>query len=143
MQQITNVTCVAIAGRGLLITGAPGRGKSSLAMALIDRSAVLVGDDGIALETRMGRAWAHPPAHICGQLEIRGVGIVDFPAHSAPVCLILNLDDPTDRLPELQTASIGDTQVPQLPFRTGDPLQAIRAEYALQLHGLPVPDQIV
>ena len=127
----------------MLITGAPARGKSSLALALIDRGAALVGDDGIALETRMGRAWAHPPAHICGKLEIRGVGIVELPAYSAPVCLILNLDDPTDRLPELQTGSIGDTQVPQLPFKTGDPLQAIRAEYALQLYGLPVPDQIV
>ena len=40
-------TCVAIAGRALLIEGAPGTGKSSLGLALIDRGAQLIGDDSM------------------------------------------------------------------------------------------------
>ena len=37
MSRAVQLTCVAIGGRGLLIAGAPGSGKSSLALALIDR----------------------------------------------------------------------------------------------------------
>ena len=38
----------AIAGRAILIEGEPGTGKTSLALALIDRGATLIGDDGVA-----------------------------------------------------------------------------------------------
>ena len=39
---MANVSCVAMRGRGVLITGAPGSGKSSLALALLDRGGELV-----------------------------------------------------------------------------------------------------
>ena len=47
-------TCVMIGTQGLLIEGPPGAGKSSLALALIDRGATLVGDDGVLIEA-MGK----------------------------------------------------------------------------------------
>ena len=72
-------SCVAIGGRGLLIDGPPGSGKSSLALALIDRGATLVGDDGVLLELRGGRLWALPPPNIAGLLEIRNVGLAMLP----------------------------------------------------------------
>ena len=43
-------TAVEIGGRALLIEGPPGSGKSSLALALIDRGARLIGDDSVMLE---------------------------------------------------------------------------------------------
>lgn len=43
MSSLHQATCVAIGGRGVLIEGLPGSGKSSLALALIDRGAQLVG----------------------------------------------------------------------------------------------------
>ena len=63
MSRLIQASCVAIGGRGLLILGAPGSGKSSLALALIDRGARLIGDDGVqiageagVLRAKIGRA---------------------------------------------------------------------------------------
>ena len=135
---LANVTCVAVAGRGLLIEGPPGSGKSRLALALIDRGAVLVGDDGVRLERRGERMWAHPPPHIAGRIEIRGVGIATLPTASAPLCLALALDEPPGRLPEPVLAELAGIPLPRLAF--GAPGQdALCAEWALRLHGLPSP----
>jgi HPr kinase/phosphorylase len=138
---LANVTCVAVAGRGLLIEGAPATGKSSLALALIDRGAVLVGDDGIKLEPRGERVWAHPPPRIGGQLEIRGVGIVEVPTRSAPLCLALLLGEAGERLPEPAARELLGSTVPQLRFLPGS--EAVRAEWALRVHGLPLPPDYV
>jgi serine kinase of HPr protein (carbohydrate metabolism regulator) len=83
---------VAIGGRGVLVTGAPGSGKSALALALIDRGAQLVGDDGVTLEVRDDRAWAAPPPRIAGKLEIRNVGLIDLPTVEVPLALVVRLD---------------------------------------------------
>lgn len=136
MRLLANVTCVAIAGRGLLLEGLPGSGKSSLALALIDRGAGLVGDDGVVLERRGAQLWAHPPPHIAGKLEIRGVGIIDLPAASASLALVLSLEDDATRLPEPDEVILEDVRLPRLRFRANDPQSAVRAEWALRLHGL-------
>ena len=64
-------TCVAIDGRAVLIEGHPGTGKSSLALALIDRGAVLVGDDGVTLDRADTRLLASPVPETVGLLEVR------------------------------------------------------------------------
>ena len=139
---LPNVTCVAVDGRGLLLEGPPGSGKSSLALALIDRGAVLVGDDGVALELRGNRPWAHPPPHIAGKIEVRGVGIATVPATSAPLCLVLSLGDGGERLPEPGSTELAGASLPTLQFRAA-PDSALRAEWALRLHGLPLPGKLV
>lgn len=131
-----NVTCVAIDGRGVLIEGPPGSGKSTLALMLIDRGAVLVGDDGVLLEARAEAPWAHPAETIRGLLEIRGAGIVTLPCASARLALILRLDPAAPRLPEPAPVFVLGVPLPALAFRPGDPAQALRAEHALRLHGL-------
>ena len=131
-------TCVAIGGRGLLIEGPPGSGKSSLALALIDRGAVLVGDDGVLLERRGERLHASPAPAIAGKLEVRNVGLLTFPTCAdVIVALIVRLDSAAPRFREepewLERAGV---RLPGISLWPDSPVQALRAELALQTYGL-------
>jgi HPr kinase/phosphorylase len=137
---VMQASAVAIGGRALLIEGPPGSGKSSLALALVDRGAGLIGDDGVTLTVEDGALIASPPPHIAGLMEVRGVGLVTLPlAPAAPVALILSLGGPTpERLPEapLPRRVINGVAVPVLAFDPGTIAPAPRAEWALAMHGL-------
>lgn len=79
MPDTIHASVASVGGRGVLIRGASGSGKSSLLMALLtsrDAGAVLVTDDRAVLSTRGGRVVASPPPALAGLMEIRGVGIV-------------------------------------------------------------------
>lgn len=133
-----NLTGVAIGGRGLVIEGPSGSGKSSLALALIDRGATLIGDDGLELVVESGALVAHPPEQTRGLLEIRNVGIVAFDYTQAPVALLLSLADDAPRFVDrAATRELAGQRVPAIAFRAGDAVQAIRAEQALLKYGLP------
>ncbi|KWV90467.1 HPr kinase/phosphorylase [Erythrobacter sp. YT30] len=134
---------VAIKGRALLIEGQPGVGKSSLALALIDRGAVLIGDDAVRLSRSSATPLlAHPPPNIDGLLEIRGVGIAKVESSGdIPVSLILCLASEVrmagPRLPEsLEERDMLGVQIPVLPFIAGPTAPAQRAEWALKMHGI-------
>ena len=130
-------SCVALRGRALLIEGPPGSGKSSLALALIDRGAVLVGDDGMALEVRGGLLWALPPPRISGLLEVRNVGLIAMPVTEALVALVVTLDHKAPRLPDAaREARRAGCAVPEIALWPDTPFLALRAERALELHGL-------
>lgn len=130
-------TAVAIGGRGLLIEGSPGCGKTSLALALIDRGAMLIGDDGVRLENRDGTIIAHPPSQTRGKIEIRNVGLCETPCTSAPVALILSINPDAPRFVEkAQSIAVLDSAIPFLAFATGSTVDAIRTEYALDHYGL-------
>jgi HPr kinase/phosphorylase len=137
---VMQASAVVIGGRALLIEGLPGSGKSSLALALIDRGAGLIGDDAVTLTPDGARLVASPPPNIAGMLELRGVGIVRLPiAAPAPAALILSLGGPlAERLPEtpLPRRVIAGVPVPVLCFEPGTIASALRAEWALRLHGL-------
>ena len=132
-----NVSAVAIEGRALVLTGKPGSGKSTLALKLIDRGAVLIGDDGVLESARNGTPYAAPPREKRGSFEIRGVGLVELPVTKAPVALILALDEAPERLPEvLAQEDWAGVATPRLPFDAAAPAAALRAEYALRKFGL-------
>ncbi|MBD2842414.1 HPr kinase/phosphorylase [Erythrobacter rubeus] len=135
---ILQATAVAIEGRALLMEGPPGIGKSSLALALIDRGAVLIGDDGVTLERHGDQAIASPPPNIAGLLEVRGVGLINLPvADPTPVALVLTLGETGERLPDnAPTRDLLGIQVPVLPFLPGEIAPARRAEIALAAHGM-------
>jgi HPr kinase/phosphorylase len=102
-------TCVAIDGRGVLIRGAPGSGKSDLALRLIDGGAALVADDGVELRAENGVLLARfppqAPPNLKGRIEVRGLGIVEVGAGPAVrLALLVDLATPEsiERLPENQ-----------------------------------------
>jgi serine kinase of HPr protein (carbohydrate metabolism regulator) len=131
-------SAVAIGGRALLIEGAPGSGKSSLALALIDGGATLIGDDAVTLSREGGTLVASPPPRIEGMLEVRGVGLVRMEvAPPCPVTLILTLGPQGERLPERAgTRDLLGCAIPALPFTPGAIAPAARARAALAMHGL-------
>ena len=77
-----HASCVVLAGKGVLIMGDSGSGKSDLALRLIDEGARLVADDRCELFIAGGKLWARAPAAIAGLLEMRGIGIIALP-HAA------------------------------------------------------------
>ena len=135
---LANVSCVAIDGQALLIEGPPGAGKSSLALALIEAGAVLVGDDGVMLAADGKRLLASPPPNIAGLIEVRGVGLVTLPTTSAPVALAIALDESAPRLPDGPgTASWCGIAVPRLLLYPDPASLPLRARWALHQHGTP------
>ena len=94
-----HASCVAFDGRGVLLRGPSGSGKSDLALRAVEAGADLVADDLVMLGLRGGRVWASPSPQAGGRLEVRGVGIVRLPAlEGAPVVLVADLALP-ERLP--------------------------------------------
>ena len=136
MSAVRQFTCVAIDGRAVLIDGAPGSGKSALALALIDRGAVLVGDDAVTLEPLGDTLWAAPPPNTAGLIEIRNVGIVTLPCIRAAVALLLRLDPAAPRFVEnAGMETIKGIAVPTLALYPDTPHLPLRAEWALRQYG--------
>lgn len=96
-----HASAVAFEGRGVLILGASGSGKSSLAMHLMKMGATLVADDQTDLAVQNGDVFMHAPDSIAGLIEVRGVGLLNAEASAAPLHLIIDLDTvETKRLPD-------------------------------------------
>lgn len=75
-------TALRLRGRGILLRGPSGSGKSSLALSVLRRAeaagvdAALVADDQVFLTRDGDRLRAHAPAALVGLIELRGIGIL-------------------------------------------------------------------
>jgi HPr kinase/phosphorylase len=96
---IVHASCVALDGKGVLLLGASGAAKSDLSLRLIHEGAKLVADDRTVLTIKKRKLVACAPASILGLLEVRGLGIVALPAHTAPIALVVQLGREGPRLP--------------------------------------------
>ena len=136
--ETVHTSCVAIDGRAVLIGGRSGRGKSDLALRLIDRGAALVSDDYTLVRRVSGRLLAGAPQTIVGKMEVRGVGILEYPAvRDVPVALFVDLEREVERLPEApETRMIAGVAIPVLGISALEPSAPIKVEAALRLFGL-------
>ncbi len=75
-----HATCIDLKGKGILLLGKSGSNKSGLALQMIELfQAKLVADDRTDLNVSVNKITASCPNTIKGKLEIRGIGIIDFP----------------------------------------------------------------
>lgn len=97
-----HATAVARAGRGLLILGPSGSGKSSLALEMIGQGAALVADDRTVLTRAGDSVMLSCPPELSGMIEARGLGLLRAPAHPpCPLALVVDLGAPeAARFPE-------------------------------------------
>lgn len=113
---ILHATCVAVAGKGVVITGPSGSGKSALALQLIALGGALVADDRTILTHSEGALVASVPPAIAGLIEARGVGILPM-AHLSDVYVALVVDlavSEHERLPQVHTMTLLDIELPCL-----------------------------
>jgi HPr kinase/phosphorylase len=108
-------TSVALGDEGVLLRGPSGSGKSDLALRLIDQGARLVADDQTELHIEGDAIAMTAPATIAGQLEVRGLGILQVPSvPAASLRLVVDLADPAviERLPEPRHCDVLGRNVP-------------------------------
>ena len=113
-----HASCVAVAGRGLLIVGRSGAGKSALALQLMAYGAELVADDRCDLTAKSTGAYARRPEALPEAIEARGIGILSASCVGPTrIAAVVDLDETSaERMPPLLTAQIGQHQVPILHF---------------------------
>ena len=68
---------ISVYGKGVLICGESGMGKSETALELIRKGHVLVADDRVDVVRVHNSIIGHSPQLLQGMLEIRGIGIID------------------------------------------------------------------
>ena len=123
---LLHITTVALQARALLLRGPSGAGKSALALRLIHEvGARLVADDQTVLSVDDGgRLVASAPDTIAGQIEARGLGILDVPhVARAPVLLVVDLVAPhaVERIPDPPTVSLLGVEIPRATLDPADP----------------------
>lgn len=135
MTTLVHATCVALrlpgrTWRAVLLRGAPGAGKSDLALRLIDAGGRLVADDQTRI-TRRGRTLtASAPTVLAGLIEVRGVGIVKMARSQVlargPLAMIVDLvpAEHVERLPDPAEEEVLGVALPLLalaPFEASAP----------------------
>ncbi len=110
-----HATAVVLGECGVLIKGASGSGKSSLARKLLALSrqrgdfSCLIGDDIIRIAQAGRHLLAKPHPAIPGQMEVRGLGILNFMQEPAAIlhCVI-----------DLEGTPAGGVDLPRVPENT-------------------------
>ncbi|MBP0582420.1 HPr kinase/phosphatase C-terminal domain-containing protein [Labrys sp. LIt4] len=126
-----HATCFVLDGRGILLRGASGAGKSRIALHFIEtasahgRQARLVGDDRVYLEPAEDRLIASVPASIAGLIERRATGLRDAGIEridwqpSVPVGLVVDIldDDAEIAIPskKIRHIRLKGVDLPYLP----------------------------
>ena len=143
-----HATALEIGGKGVLIRGPSGSGKSDLALRclvagpshLIPWPARLVCDDQVELRADLDGLHIEAIDAISGKIEVRGLGIVEITAltRSAPLSLVVELAASRDlvaRMPEAMDTRIMGLRVPQItlyPFDASAPVKLMLALAAIE-----------
>jgi HPr kinase/phosphorylase len=138
-----HATAVVVGETGILIRGRSGRGKSALALALLELAhdrglfARLIGDDRVLLEAKGGRMLLSGAPEALGLIERRGYGLegraVEPNAVARLVVDLLDEGETAARMPKASegVATLGDTRLKRLIFdESSRPFERARATLA-------------
>ncbi|MDB5393470.1 MAG: putative HPr kinase/phosphorylase, regulates carbohydrate metabolism [Rhodospirillales bacterium] len=131
---MVHATCIAFAGRGVLLRGPPGSGKSDLALRAIAEGARLIADDQVALARSGENVIASAPSALHGMIEIRGLGIMRVEAAAeAEIALVADLVDAAslERLPDRRHCEILDVELPWLALAPFQSSALVKLRFAL------------
>ena len=137
VRALVHGTCVALGDRAALLRGAPGAGKSDLALRFLalpnegELRPLLVADDQVQLDVKGTTVTVSAPETLAGLMEVRGLGIQEMPtiaeARLVLVCDLVAADhvprmppDPWDR------TALEGVDMPLLhlsPFEASAPLK--------------------
>lgn len=111
-----HASCVAFAGRAVLLTGPSGSGKSATALHLMAIGGVLVADDRVDLLRQGGRLIASRPPGLPRLIEARGIGLLPAAGpDQAEVVLVADLGaPPAARLPASATIDLLGLALPRV-----------------------------
>ena len=131
-------TGILYEGKGLLIMGPSGSGKSDLALRMIGCGALLIGDDYVEIsQEESGLAVMETVKNIAGKIEVHNVGILDVPFQSqCEIDLVLNLVGDVgqlDRLPEIKKRTVDSLSLPCLDFYGFEPSAPEKIKAALAI----------
>ena len=131
---VLHANAVALAGRGLLILGAAGSGKSALSLDLIGRGARLISDDRTEIRSASGVLILCAPENGLPLIEARGLGLLPVERlPQAPLFAALDLDQTeTERLPPHRSMEILGQQVTLLYKSCFGYFPAALQQYLLQ-----------
>ncbi|WP_420326895.1 HPr kinase/phosphorylase [Mameliella sp.] len=116
MRKVLHATSVALGGRGLLIRGASGSGKSGMALEMMARGAQLIADDRTIVTRKDTQLILTVPAALAGMIEARALGLLHA-AHvtDIPLAAILDMDvAERHRLPPNRSTRLLGVDVPLL-----------------------------
>jgi serine kinase of HPr protein (carbohydrate metabolism regulator) len=113
-----HATTLQVQGRGVMIMGRSGAGKTELALTLVERAllrgevASLVADDRTLLHVESGTLIASVPAALAGGVEIRGAGLFKV-AFAEAVPLYVDRDE-AERYPSGEMWEFEGISLPRL-----------------------------
>lgn len=137
--ELVHGTCVALGRGAVLLRGAPGAGKSDLALRFLYlarrgpaalEAPLLVADDQVWLRREGSCLLATAPETIRGKMEVRGIGIVEVKSIAeAELKLVVDLVGPErlERMPDPdQTVELLGVTMPLVllrPFEASAPIK--------------------
>lgn len=130
-------TSLLLEGRGIMLRGASGSGKSDLALRLIlCGRACLVSDDITDISRDQDRLYTTAPQELRGLLEVRGLGILRFPtvacAHLR--CVIdLTERESIERMPIAESCTFLGISVPRFRLSAFEPSAIDKVQLAVRL----------
>lgn len=120
---LIHATGIFFEGKGVLLTGPSGSGKSDLALRMMALGAELIGDDYVEVSRdENGLLVMAVPTNIAGMIEVRNVGVLEVSFRPMAevdlvLCLVAGQEiNRLERLPEQKSITLEGREIPCLDF---------------------------